>query len=186
MRPANWRVGRYVLGLLFLSSIASAQHHRDPLNQLEIDQLREARLEPDKRLKLFVTFARERLASMEKDRSDPKVKDRAGATHEWLDDFSQLYDELNDNIDMYVDSKEDLRKTLPAIIEADTEFQSKLLALKQAADVPAKEAAQYEFVLTTSLEALNSGIASHRELLEKQKVEFKNKKKTKNNNTPTG
>jgi hypothetical protein len=156
-----------------------AQHHHDPLNQHEIDQLREATIEPDKRLKLFITFARERLASMEKDRSDPKVTNRAEVTHEWLADFSQLYDELNDNIDMYVDRKEDLRKPLAAVIEADTEFQSKLHALKDAAGVSPKEAAQYEFVLSTTLEALDSGVENHRQLLQQQEEAAKNKKKKK-------
>ena len=56
-----------------------------------------------------------------------------------LDDFLLLYDELNDNIDTYVDRKDDIRKPLKVIIEADTEFQAKLRALKDAADVPAAE-----------------------------------------------
>ena len=179
MRSAYWRALKCLLCWLLIVLPGLAQHHHDPLNQVEIDQLREATLEPDKRLKLFITFARERLASMEKDRSDPKVTNRADITHEWLADFSQLYDELNDNIDMYVDRKEDLRKILPTVIEADTEFQSKLHALKDAADVSRKEAAQYEFVLTTALENLDSGVESHRELLQKQQEDFKNKKKKK-------
>ena len=47
-----------------------------------------------------------------------------------LEDFLALYDELNDNIDMYVGRKDDIRKPLKLIIEADTEFQSKLRAIK--------------------------------------------------------
>ena len=41
---------------------------------------------------------------------------------------------LNDNIDTFVERKSDLRKPLKAIIEADTEFQAKLRALKSSFD----------------------------------------------------
>ena len=97
---------------------------------------------------LYVQFARARLVKLEQMRSDPKTKNRPRQTHDLLDDFQLLYDELNDNIDTYVDRKDDIRKPLKMIIEADTEFQAKLRALKDAADVPRDEAQQYEFVLT--------------------------------------
>ena len=54
-----------------------------------------------------------------------------------LDDFLLLYDELNDNIDTFVDRKDDMRKPLKLMIEADTEFRAKLRALKDVADVHA-------------------------------------------------
>ena len=94
---------------------------------------------PKQRLTLYVQFARARLVKLEQMRSDPKTKDRPRQTHDLLDDFQLLYDELNDNIDTYVDRKDDIRKPLKLIIEADTEFQAKLRALKDAADVPAEE-----------------------------------------------
>src|ERR1035438_65106 len=79
-----------------------------------------------------------RLVGLEQMRSDPKTKDRAQQTHDHLDDFLLIYDELNDNVDTYVDRKDDIRKPLKVIIDADTEFQAKLLALRDAADVDRK------------------------------------------------
>ena len=117
----------------------SAQRRRDPLNPLEIDQLRDAMLDPDERLKLYVKFSRDRMTKLEQMRSDPKTTDRARQTHDMLEDFLGVYDELNDNIDMYVGRKDDIRKPLKVIIEADTEFQSKLRALKNAANTNAAE-----------------------------------------------
>ncbi len=87
-------------GLLAVCAVtASAQRHRDPLTQPEIDQVRDASWEPQQRLTLYVKFARARLVKLEQMRSDPKSKDRAQQTHDMLDDFLLIYDELNDNLD---------------------------------------------------------------------------------------
>lgn len=155
---------------------ALAQRHRDPLTQPEIDQIRDASWEPRQRLPLYVQFARARLVKLEEMRSDPKTKDRARQTHDLLDDFQLLYDELNDNVDTYVDRKDDIRKPLKVVIEADTEFQAKLLALRDAANVPKEEAQQYEFVLTNILETLDTSADDHKKLLAEQEDAAKHKK----------
>ena len=162
--------------LLLAGGVAVAQRHRDPLTPPEIDQIRDASWEPRERLKLYVDFARARLVKLEQVRSDPKTKDRAKQTHDLLDDFQLLYDELNDNIDTYVDRQDDIRKPLKLIIDADTEFQAKLRALKDAADVPKVEASTYEFVLTNVLETVDSSAEDHRKLLADQEDAAKHKK----------
>ena len=155
---------------------STAQRHRDPLTQPEIQQIRDASWEPKQRLTLYLQFARARLVKMEQMRSDPKTKNRPRQTHDLLDDIQLLYDELNDNIDTYVDRKDDIRKPLKLIIEADTEFQAKLRALKDSADVPAAEAREYEFVLTNILDTLDTSAADHRKLLADQEDAAKHKK----------
>src|SRR5271155_3433162 len=141
------------LGLfLLMAAVGPAQRRRDPFTQLEIDQIRDASWEPQQRLSLYVKFARARLVALEQMRSDPKTKDRPQQTHDKLDDFLLIYDELNDNIDTYVDRKNDIRKPLKVVIDADTECQAKLRALKDAADASAEEARRYEFVLTNVLD----------------------------------
>jgi hypothetical protein len=165
--------------LIFLAAAAApAQHHRDPFTQPEIDQIRDTSWEPDQRLSLYVKFARARLVGMEQMRSDPKVKDRAQQTHDKLDDFLLIYDELNDNIDTYVDRKNDIRKPLKTIIDADTEFQAKLLALRDAAGVTPQETKQYEFVLSTALETLDTSADDHRKLMAEQQEAAKHRKKS--------
>jgi len=166
------------LGLfLMVAALAPAQRHRDPFTQPEIDQIRDASWEPQQRLSLYVKFARARLVALEQMRSDPKTKDRAQQTHDKLDDFLLIYDELNDNVDTYVDRKNDIRKPLKVIIDADTEFQAKLLALRDAAGVSAEEAKQYEFALTEALDTLDSSAQDHRKLLAEQEEAAKQKKK---------
>lgn len=172
--------------LLAAGSPAQAQRHREPLTQQEIDQIRDASWEPQKRLTLYIQFTRARLVKLEDMRSDPKTKDRPRQTHDLLDDFQLLYDELNDNIDTYVDRKDDIRKPLKAIIGADTEFQAKLRALKDAADVQADEARQYEFVLTNILDTVDTSTDDHRKLLADQEDAAKHKKLNANSSAKNG
>lgn len=164
--------------LLMAATPAWAQHRRDPFTPPEIDQIRDTSWEPDLRLGLYVKFARSRLVALEQMRADPKTKDRAQQTHDRLDDFLLIYDELNDNIDTYVDRKNDIRKPLKVIIDADTEFQAKLRALRDAANVSAEESKQYEFTLTTALDTVDSSAEDHRKLLTDQQETAKHKKKS--------
>jgi hypothetical protein len=182
------RVSGLVIACVVLVSALAvfAQKHRDPLTQQEIDKIRDTSWEPKLRLPLYVEFARARLAKLEQVRADPKAGNRAKQTHDLLDDFQLLYDELNDNIDTYVDRKDDIRKPLKMIIDADTEFQAKLRALKDAADVPPAEAQQYEFVLTNAIETVDSSAEDHRKLLEEQEEKAKRKQLNKNPSKGTG
>lgn len=168
----------YIGAVLFMGGAASAQRHRDPFTKAEIDQIRDASWEPQQRLSLYIKFARERLVGMEQMRSDPKTRNRARETHDRLDDFLLIYDELNDNIDTYIDRKNDIRKPLKLVIDADTEFQAKLRGLKDAADVPEAEASQYEFVLSNIIETLDTSAEDHRKLLTGQEEAWKHRRKS--------
>jgi hypothetical protein len=161
---------------LAVGSAAPAQAHRDPLTQSEIDKIRDASWEPKQRLSLYLQFARARLVKLEQMRADPKTTNRAQQTHDLLDDFQLLYDELNDNIETYVDRKDDIRKPLKGVIEADTEFQAKLRALKDAAGVKREESQQYEFVLSNVIDSVDSSTEDHKKLLEDQEDAAKHKK----------
>jgi hypothetical protein len=163
------------VGLMLLHS--AADRRRDPLTDAEILELRDAAQDPESRLRLFVTFARTRLTTMEQARSDPKTTDRAQKTHDALQDFLDIYDELNDNLDTFVKRKADLRKPLPMVIQADGEFESRLRALKTSVDNHSTDASQYEFLLTSALDTVETSIPDHKELLEEQQEEFKHKKK---------
>jgi hypothetical protein len=176
MISTSGRLARLALAMLLLST-AWAQRRRDPLNPLEEDQLRDAAQDPAERLKLYIVFARTRLTSLEQMRADPKVTDRAQQTRDRLQNFLDVYDELNDNIDTFVERKTDLRKPLKAVIEADTEFQAKLRALKSSVDANKDESKQYDFLLTNVLDAVDGGVQDHRQLLNEQEEAAKHKKK---------
>lgn len=168
----------HLLVILLLGAMsATAQRRHDPLSPLEINQLRDAMLEPDQRLKLYVTFARDRMTKLEQMRTDPKTTDRARQTHDMLADFLAVYDELNDNVDMYVGRKDDIRKPLKLVIEADVEFQSKLRALKDADNTDAAEAKQYEFLLSNAIDTIDSSADDHRTTVTEVEEYVKRKKK---------
>ena len=168
--------GLVVLPLLLLS-LVWGQFRPEPLNPKEIDLLRDAAQQPAQRLKLYVEFARTRLVSLEEMRADPKTKDRAQQTHDKLENFLAVYDELNDNIDTFVERKEDLRKPLKMVIEADTEFQAKLRALANARDSNPSEAEHYQFLLDNVVETVDASVQDHRQLLNEQEEAAKHKKK---------
>jgi hypothetical protein len=163
--------------LLLVATTAAQQRHHDPLNDLEIDQLRDSALLPEARLKLYVDFARARLDTLEKVRADTKAANRDKQTRDALQDFLDVYDELDDNVDTFADRRDDLRKALKPVIEADTEFGAKLRAFKASSASAPKEAEGYAFLLGSALDTVDSAAKDHRDLLAEQEEAFKNKKK---------
>jgi hypothetical protein len=154
---------------------SAAAQHKDPLNDKEIDQMREAADYPNKRLELMIGFARARMVSIEQLRADPTPeKDRPMQIHDLLQDFIALLDEIDDNIDMYASHKTDMRKGLKLLIEADSEWQIQLRTLKQKS--PPEELDQYSFVLTNATDAVKDTGDSARKQLQDQNELAKNKK----------
>lgn len=161
---------------LLLFTAAQGERRRDSLTDTEVDRLRDAALDADQRLKLYVEFARARLVSLEQMRADPKVTDRAQQTHDRLQEFIDIYDELNDNIETYDGRKADLRKVLKVVIEGDTEFQAKLRALKESVAAAKEVSTEYDFQLSMAIETVDDGVQDHRQLLGQQEEAAKHRK----------
>ncbi len=177
------RLGVFVL-LLVVAASAQRRRH-DPLTEAEADQMREVAQEPEKRIKLVIKFAQARMQAIEQLRGDPKLAEGRGTQiHDLLEDFTALMDEIGDNVNMYARRKDDIHKAVGEVITADSAFQLKLRALKEAATDPktAQEAKDYEFVLQDAIEAVDSNIQDSRDLLrqvEKEKQEAKEAEKKK-------
>ena len=162
------------------------QHRHDPLNDMEIDKLRDTAQEPEARLKLYIGFARARLEKLQEIRSDPKAENRDQQIRDALQDFIDIYDELDENVDTFDDRGDDLRKALKPVIEADTEFGSRLRAFKLALEQSREEAEKYDFLIGTALETVDTNAKDHRDLLAEQEVKFKNKKNKAHKETARG
>src|SRR5581483_4265305 len=130
-----------VLSLLFVgvTAIPCPAQHAD-LAPAEVDQLRDSMMEADTRLKLFVKFARARLDALNQVRTDPKITaaERPAQTHEKLQDFVDIYD----------DRKDDIRKPLKVVIEADAEFQARIKAFQDSLAAAKEDTKPFEFVLS--------------------------------------
>ena len=170
------KIAAKVIFLLLLLSLVAGAKRRDPLTEAEADQLREVTMEPYKRIKLMITFAEARLASIDQVRVNPKLgPERGTQIHDLLQDFSSLMDEINDNLDQYEsrtldkDMVKQYHKGLKELIDADERFQLKLKALQSASEtdpVTKKEAPDFRFVLQDAQDGVKSNAEVAREYME--------------------
>ena len=175
MKPHRMQCAMLLGAFLIGGAAPSSAQHRDPLNEKEIDQMRESADWPDKRLELMAQFARDRMNKIDQLRADAKsAKDRPMQIHDLLEDFTALLDEIEDNVEMYASHKADMRKGLTLTIEATSEWQIKLRRLKEQS--PPEELDQYSFVLTNASEAVKDVGDDTREELQQQNQLAKEKK----------
>ncbi len=170
--------------------LAATAQEREPLSDNEIGELREAAQEPLKRLRLYVSFSGSRLLDIDNLQGKNSVPDRGQQIHDLLQDFSTLVDEMDDNIDEYANRGQDMRKALPEVIKAETDFQTRLRTLQQTAmndPKAAQEYRAYNFALEDAMESVRGSLEDaqktladqteqFKELEEKQKQEKKKKK----------
>jgi hypothetical protein len=168
----------FLLILLLFSSMPADAAKRDPLSDAEVEQLREATDDPEKRFKLLVQFTRLRMTAIEQLQNNGKEStERGKQLHDLIEDFDSLAEELQDNLDMYGKRRNDLRKPLKELVEAYSEWQLKLRTLRETSS-PA-ELKKFEFVLQTAQETLADGIETARDLLQAQLQAAEEKKKKK-------
>jgi len=164
--------------VLLAVTSAAQERRRDPLNPQEVDKIRDSAMEPEIRLKLYMEFARVRLEKLQQARTNAKLSatEKDQQTHDALQDFADIYDELQENVDTFADRGNDLRKALKPVIEADTEFGAKLRAFRSSIVNSPEEAGKFEFLLNTALSSVDDGLKDHRQLLAEQEETFKHKK----------
>jgi regulator of replication initiation timing len=157
-----------------LAALMDAQRRRDPLTEEESDQIRTATEEPPKRILVIAGFATARLAAIEQLRSNPNLQeDKAAKIHDLLEDFASIVDELDDNLDMFDERNEDLRKPLKKVIETNTDWQLRLRTLKETSGADLKA---YEFALQDANESVSDSASATRAMLDEQNVKFSKSK----------
>jgi regulator of replication initiation timing len=161
----------FLIVLLAIGALtADAQRRRDPLTEAESDQIRQATVEPPKRIKLMLTFATARLTAIDQIRANPNLqKEQTTQIHDLLEDFASIVDELDDNVTMFDERNEDLRKALKTVVESNTDWQLRLRALRETSGNNLKD---YEFVLQDATESVTESAASTRETLQNQNARF--------------
>ena len=142
-----------------------AQTHDSALSQTEIEQIRDARYYPSDCILLFVKFLDLRTQEVRDLYAKPRKPGREQDTHDLLEQFTSIADELSDNLDDYGPRHADLRKALPKIIEASDRWSS---TLKTPPDDPA-----YSVARKLALESIRDLRESATELSAEQAAWFK-------------
>jgi len=114
---------------LLLIPLALSLHAQKPeaaLSDGEIEQLREAAYYPSDRILLFIKLLDTRNKSIQDLFARPRKPGREQDTHDLLEQFTAIADELNDNLDDYGPRHRDIRKALPKLVEATERWSSNL------------------------------------------------------------
>ena len=136
-----------ILASLYLAAQVFAQkEQRQPLTETQIEQIREAGIDPDERVKLYTKFLQEHVDSIK----DLTPRIHSGARVKRLDgelqDLTALMDELGANLDQYGERKADLRKSLKGLTDSNKTWLDVLNALpsEPGFDLSRKEAIDSE------------------------------------------
>ena len=126
MRPNRLMKLKRVVSSLLLSdvdpvrSVVGAQHIRTAsLTEAEAEQVREASIFPDTRVKLYTKFLEDRADKIKSLTNRPRSAQRVLKIDDILQDFTALMDETGSNLDQYSERHSDIRKSLKAADRGD-------------------------------------------------------------------
>ena len=154
------RILAFLLIAFALSASAQRRIGHDPLNADEADKLRDTAQLPNKRLKLYMDFAKARLGAA------ARVAVGVG-----------LVEERDAEVERLVDDPA-RRLKIDAAAKIVEQFQLDLRKLSQAADdlKNAAEAEKYKFALTDALESLKNNADDARHTVQEQNALAKGQK----------
>ena len=141
-----------------------AQRSDTALSEGEIEQLRESAYYPNDRVLLFIKLLDTRNKAIQDLYAHPRKPGREQDTHDFMEQFTSIADELNDNLDDYGPHNRDIRKSLPKLLDATERWASNL---KQP-----PENSIYDLSRKLALEAIRDIREQATQLLEDQKTWF--------------
>jgi hypothetical protein len=152
------------LVLLALALPLHAQRSDSALSEGEIEQLRESAYVANDRVLVFIKLLDTRNKAIQDLFAHPRRPGREEDTHDLLEQFTSIADELNDNLDDYGPHHRDIRKALPKLLEATERWASNL---KQP-----PENSIYDISRKLALEAIHDIREEATQLVEEQKTWF--------------
>jgi hypothetical protein len=141
-----------------------SQAKKDPLNEDEVDQVRELGDRPNERIKLFAKFIEQRVTAIKQLSTDKRAENRSAELRAKMEEFTRLADELQDNLDTYDQQHADVRKALKELIPESERWQPALY-------LPNPDPG-YEFARKTALEAAKSVADQIKDLQKDQEKYF--------------
>ena len=137
---------RWCAAFLVLAFSASAQD-RDFLTADEVDQVREAQ-EPNLRLKLYIEFAKQRLALVQQFLSKDKAG-RSALIHDAIEDYTHIIEAIDTVADDALKRKAAIDEGMKIVAAAEGQM---LGALQKIEDSNPKDLARYDFVLKNAID----------------------------------
>jgi len=135
------------LAILLVCAACGFAQERDYLTADEVDQIREAQ-EPNARLKLYILFARTRLALLQQYLSKEKPG-RAALVHDTLEDYTRIIEAIDTVADDALVRKLPLDVGMKEVAAAEGEM---LASLQKIQDTPPKDLARFDFVLKNAID----------------------------------
>lgn len=126
---------------------------KDFLTDHEADEIR-ATQEPDKRIELYLNFARLRL-ELVRQALEVEKPGRSVLIHRNLEEFGRIIETVDTVVDDALDREIDMTKVMPTIVEVEQEY---LAALKKFQADPAGDYDRYQFVLEDAIEITSDSI----------------------------
>ena len=122
--------------------LLAQKEKREPLTGAQIEEIREAGIDPDGRVKLYTKYLNEHAEIIKGLTKRIRSDARARRLEDELEEFTALMDELGANLDVYSDRKADIRKALKPLTEATPRWLEILRALagEPGFDLARKEA----------------------------------------------
>lgn len=157
---------RFPLALVLLSLTLPihAQRGDSSLSEGEIEQLRDAAYFPNDRILVFIKLLDARNKAIQDLFAHPRKPGREQDTHDLLAQFTDIADELNDNLDDYGPNHRDIRKALPKLLDATERWSSNI---KQP-----PENSAYDLARKLALESIRDIREEAMQLVEDQKTWF--------------
>ena len=162
---------RIIAAALLLAAGGFAQT-RDFLTADEVDQIREAQ-EPNARLKLYVHFARQRIAVIQQFLAKEKPG-RAALIHDALEEYSQIIDAIDTVADDALKRKVAIELGMKEVATAEGEM---LATLQKIQDSNPKDLARFDFVLKNAIDTTSDSKELSEEDLHSRATELASQEK---------
>jgi hypothetical protein len=153
-----------LLAVLGSAPFLHAQRSEASLSDAEIEQLRDSAYVANDRVLVFIKLIDTRVKAIQDLYAHPRRPGREQDTHDLMEQFTSLADELNDNLDDYGPRHRDIRKALPKLVEATERWAT---AIKSPPDDAA-----YNVSRKLALEAIRDLREESTQLIEQQRAWF--------------
>lgn len=134
----------FAVSLLSVGPLLAQKEPRQTLTPAEVEQIREAGIDPDERIRLYTKFVDEHVETIAALTKRAHSSARVYKLDNELQTLAALMDELASNLDQYGDRKADMRKSLKPLSDSTQHWLSVLhdlpseggfeLSLKEAID----------------------------------------------------